>query len=604
MKLVNTIFVLLIVSLASAQTLQFKAEGPRYVKVGERFQLQYTLNASVDEFEPPSFGDFDFIDGPMRGSSSNISIINGKTTRSQNYTFTYILGAKTAGNFKIGPAKAVYKKNNVSSNSVNIEVVGNSNANQGQQSGTESAKQGAPSVQGAGDQIFVRLVTDKKTCYVGESITAWVKIYTKVSLSDIDRNYKGPVFSGFYKQDIDIPPITNLEREKVGNDIYYSGTLQKVVLFPQKSGDIRIEPFDLTVYVQKQVKRRSRSPLDDFFGSSYTTEAVKLKSKPVTIKAKALPGNKPNGFSGAVGKFTLSGSLNSNKVKTNDAVSFKLSIKGTGNIKLVEQLNYNLPSTMQVYDPVIKSNIDKSGKRGSKTFEITAIPRHPGTIEIDPFSFVYFDPSAKKYKTLKTQAFKLEVERGESDSNSVVISNLSKEQVELLASDIRYIKPVEKLSKKGDYLIDKLMYKLSYLLISMLFIALLVFNREQIKRNANVIKTKNKKASKQAMKRLKRSKELLGQNKLDLFYEELSKALWGYISDKLNIPQSSLSTDSAKEALNSHEISNELVDELFNTISHAEFARYAPGAADKDPNQVYDNALHLLMGIENSFKQV
>lgn len=580
-----------------AQDIEFKAIGPKYVKVGEQFQLQFSVNKSIDDFTPPGFSDFDFLGGPMQGSSSHTSVINGKIVRNLSYTFTYYLRAKAPGEFTIEPASAKYKNTTVESNEVKIEVVG-SGANAGTKASTNDKSPGTTN--GGANELFVRVVTDKKSAYVGEAITAWIKIYTKVALTDIDRNYKRPVFSGFYKQNVEIPPLTNLEREKVGDDIYHSGVLEKLVLFPQRSGKVIVEPFELTAYKQKQV-RQSRSVFDDFFGPSYTSEPVKLESKALSINVKPLPENKPEGFTGAVGQFSIKGSLNSNRVKTNDAVSFKITLSGKGNIKLIENIDYALPSTMQVYDPVIKSNIDGSGKAGSKIFEITAIPRHAGKIDIKPFKLVYFDPQAKVYKTIRTQPFSLEVERGAGDTSSVVISNLSKEDVELLGSDIRYIKLSTNLKPVGSYIINNKLYRLVYVLFVLIFIVIVLLKREQIKRNANQTRVKHKKASKIAKKRFTYSKKLLRENKLDLFYEEISRTLWGYISDKLNIPQSTLSTDNAREALKEHDIDEELITELFDAISNCEYARYAPGAASNNPNMVYADTINLLMKIEQKF---
>lgn len=581
-----------------AQDVEFTASAPRYVKVGEQFQLQYQVNKSIDDFIPSDFSEFDFLGGPMRGSSSHTTVINGKVVRNQSYTFTYYLRAKAPGEFTISPARATVKGAEVKSNEVVIEVVGAKQAGGTSQTGNGAGEK-SPAVTG-GEETFIRIVPEKRTAYVGEGITTWIKLYTKVSLSDIDRNYKQPVFSGFYKQDVEIPQLTNLEREKLGDEIYYAGLLQKVVLFPQKSGDIVIEPFELTAYKQKQV-RQSRSPLDDFFGPTYTPVPIQLKSKPVTINVKPLPANQPEGFTGAVGQYTLNGTLNATKVKTNDAVSFKVTLSGKGNIKLIESIDYDLPSTMQVYDPVIKTKLDKSGKSGSKIFEITAIPRHAGTIQIKPFKLVYFDPSTGTYKTIKTQPFTLEVERGAGDTSSVIISNLSKEDVELLGSDIRYIKLNTDITLKGDYLVEKTFYRLIYLIVILLLVTILVLNREKVKRNANVVEVKHRKASKIAKKRFKTSKDLLKAGKLDMFYEEISKALWGYISDKLSIAQSSLSADNAKAALLEKNIDRELIEELFTAISNCEYARYAPGTSQRNPQEVYDDSVDLLMKIEQNF---
>lgn len=580
-----------------AQELEFKATAPKYVRVGEQFQIQFSMNKNVDDFAPPSFEGFDFIGGPMQSTSSSSSYENGKWVHNSTISFIYYLRAKQSGTFTIGPATATYKRNDVESNSVTLEVVGSSQQQSSAQTSTSGQQnQSSPSTtETAGDDIFLSLVLDKKNAYVGEQITAYIKIYTKVSLSSIDRqSYKGPEFSGFFKQDVEIPPLTNLTQEKVGNDIYYSGVLQKIIIYPQKAGKISISPFDLTVYMQKQV-RQSRSILDDFFGQSYTNVPVKLSSKPVTVNVKSLPLPQPAGFTGAVGQFSLAGSLNTSKVRTNDAISFRVSLSGKGNIKLVENLNSELPASLEVYDPIVKVNIDNSGYSGTKVFEITAIPRHAGTFEIKPFSLIYFDPNTENYKTIQTQSFTLEVERGNSDSSAVIVSNMSKEDVELLGSDIRFIKTTTKLSKSDNYLIDSILYYIVFVVCILILIAVFIVKREQIKRNADITSSKHRKASKLANRRFKVARSALKLNEFDKFYEELSKALWGYLSDKLRIPVSSLSTSSAKDALLSKNVNSETIDNYLGIISHCEFARYAKGASDKLPSEIYDDAVKVLL---------
>jgi hypothetical protein len=589
------ILLFIITTVVHAQDVSFTASAPKYVKVGEQFQLQYNVNARVDEFTPPSFDDFDFLGGPMQGTSSNMTIINGKTTRSTQYTLTYYLRANKSGKFTLEPAEAKYKKQLIKSNSIHIEVVGSSSTPSKPSKGSGT---GTPAVSGSSNKdLFVSLILSKSSAYVGEQIVAWVKVYTKVQISDIDlRSFKGPEFNGFFVQDVKVPPLRNLEREKVGDDLYYSGLIKEYILTPQRSGKLSIAPFDLTVFQQKQVKR-SKSVFDDFFGPSYSSVPVKLTSKGKSLQIKALPQNRPAGFSGAVGKYNIKGTLNASTVKTNEAVTFKIVLSGTGNIKLIENLLYDL-STLEQYDPVIKTSMNSDGLGGTKTFEFTAIPRYSGTYEIKPFKLIYFDPSAGEYKTIQTQPFVLVAEKNAGDTNSVMVSNLSKKDVELLGSDIRYIKTRAKLKVASVYYIDNITYYLYFIFSIVLFIAIIVIKRKQIKDNADVAKTKNRKANKMAQRRLKDAKNYLQQKKNDQFYEELSRALWGYISDKLNIPVSQLSAENARLSLTKKGISQELVDELLQLINQCEYTRYAPGGNMEQPEEMYATGVKLILRID------
>jgi len=583
----------------NAQDISFTASAPKYVKVGEQFQLQFSVNKDVNEFTPPDFTGFDYLGGPMQSVSSSQRYENGKFTKSVNYTYVYVLSAQNPGKYTIKPATVKYKRDEYKSNAVEIEVVGQGGQTTVKSSGTTKNNNKTPAAaNNSGEEIFVRLVLDKKSAYVGEQITGWVKIFTKINISNLGNGYTGPDFQGFFKEEIEVPPLRNLEREKVGNEIYHSGVIQKFILYPQKSGKLVINPFDLSVQIQQQVRKQARSIFDEFFGSSYTTKKLNLKSKPVIVNVKPLPANKPAGFTGAVGNYNLKGSVSESNVKINDAVSFKITLSGTGNIKLIENIDYELPPTLEVYDPIVKQNIDKSGKRGTKTFEITAIPRHSGTIDIKPFKLVYFDPVAKKYRTIQTQSFMLDVEQGEGDSTSVIISNLSKEEVEMLGSDIRYIHTETKLKPASTYLIDKVLFYLLYILILLIFIFIVILNRELIKRRADIAKTKHKKAGKVARKRLLRAHKFVKQNNANEFYDELSKALWGYISDKLNIPISVLSSENARENFEAKGVDSPLINEILEVITSCEFARYAPGKQEKSLKEIYDRAMHLILQIE------
>ncbi|MBN1115887.1 MAG: protein BatD [Bacteroidales bacterium] len=593
-KLISGFILLAIATKLLAQDISFVASAPKYVRVGEQFQIQYTIDKNVDDFTPPDFDGFDYLGGPMQSTSSSTNIINGKVTRSTTFTLIYYLRAKSPGKYTIKPARSSYKKDQVSSNAVDIEVVGTATSQQPQSNTTQQSSGTATST---GDDIFVSLVLDKKTAYVGQQITAWVKVYTKVDLNDIDRrSYKGPEFNGFFKQNIEIPPLRNLEREKVGDEIYYSGVIEKFIISPQRTGKISINPFDLTVLLKKQA-RQPQSIFDDFFGPSYSSVPKKLTSKSVTVNVKPLPENQPAEFSGAVGSYSIKGSINTNKVNVNEAIQFKIVVSGQGNIRLIEKLNYDL-SFFDVFDPVVNSNVDNSGLGGTKVFEITAIPRHAGTFSIDPFSLTYFDINSKSYKTLKTQTFDLIVDKGDADTSSIIITNIAKEDVELLSSDIRYIKTNSKFKPSHNYLIAQFRYYIIYIILLTASSLILIFKRKQIKNNADIVRTRNKKASKVAKKRLKKALSLLKANEKENFFEELSRALWGYFSDKLNIPVSNLSAEKAKASLMNKNIDNQIVDDMLKVISDCEFARYAPGGFDRSLKEVYDEAAKFITIID------
>jgi len=585
--------------LLHAQEISFTAEAPNALHAGEQFQLTYTVNQNVDEFTPPDFGNFQLLGGPSTGSSTSVQIVNGHTSSSSAYTFTYYLQAPAAaGKYSLAPATALYKKNKVQSNGVSIEVVGNSQAasnaapNNAQQNPQESKE-----VSGQGD-IFLRLEVDKKTTFIGEAITASVRLFTKVNISGIDQQqYKGPDFVNFYKQDVAIPQAT-FEREKVGNDIYSVAMLSKAIIFPQKSGEIRIQPFDLVAIVQKQVRRRSQNIFDDFFGTAYEQSRVGLKSLPVTITVKQLPANQPVDFKGAVGKFSISATANPLNIKTNDAVTFKISLTGKGNIKLLEGIKTDFPPTFEVYEPVIKTNIDNSGLSGNKVFEYTAIPRHAGRFDIPPFSLTYFDVNDRIYKSITTQSFEINVGKGANDSGTFVVNNLSKEDVALIGSDIRYIETKSVFSKKSKFFFGTSWFYGIFLLSSFLFILTLIVRNEQIKRSADIVKMRNRKAGKVVTRRLKKARLLMKTGVKEEFYDELGKALWGYLSDKLSIPMAELSKESIIQKFKNSGIDESLTEQFFVLSELSEYARFAPGGMESNMQDIFEKAEKLISKLD------
>ncbi len=606
----NKIIVIILLSInglicSIAQDIKFTASAmPGVLRVGEQFQLVYEINKNVSDLHIPELNDFQLLGGPSTGSSSSIQIINGKTTSSVKYTYTYYLRAVKEGTFIIPEATAKYKKDNYSSNTVKVEVVkAKSTSSQRSPSGVTTVPESAGDTdKPVGEDLFIMLHVDKKNAYIGEQIIAWIKIYSKVDLSQIDPNFKGPDFTGFFQQPIDIPPLRTLERENVNGEIYGTGILRKLVLYPQKAGEITINPFEIDVAYQKQVRSRSKSIFDDFFGPSVQNIPVKLKSKPLKLYIKALPENMPPSFTGAVGNFDLSASINKSQVKTNDAVTLKVVISGKGNVKLIDELNANIPPALETFKPVVRTKQDNP-LSGSQTFEYTLIPRHAGDFRIAPIEFTYFIPSRKSYKTLKSPEFNITVVKGDEDTTAVVISGLSKEDIKLLGSDILFIKNKPfKLIARDNFIFGTTKFYAVYLLSFILFLLLIIFRRERIKRNADIKLVKNRRANKYAKKRLKKASALMKQNKNKEFYDEVLKAMWGYLSDKLNIPIADLSKDSSKEALISTKIDDTIMNRFYEIIDNCEYARYAPGDESTEMKKLYNDAIKIIMKLQQKLR--
>ena len=588
-----------------AQDIKFTAAAmPKVLRVGEQFQLVYELNASASELQIPELDDFQLLGGPSTGSSSSIQIINGKTTHSVKYTYTYYLLATKEGTFTIPPATAKIKRDTYKSNSVQIEVVkGKSVPQQPPAPSREPAvKSEADADMPSDENLFVRLHVDKTSAYIGEQVIAWIKIYSRVNLSQIDPNYKGPDFKGFYQQSIEIPPLRSLERENVNGEIYGTGILRKVVLYPQTTGEIIIEPFNIDVAYQKQVRRRSRSIFDDFFGPTVQNVPVTLTSRKVKINIKPLPPNKPGSFTGAVGSFKLNASINKTEVTTNDAVTLKVNISGKGNIKLIDDLNISFPPSLETFKPVARTFQDNA-LSGSQSFEYTIIPRHAGDYKISPIEFSYFDPLSKSYKTLTTQEFNISVSKGREDTTSVIITGLSKEDVKLLGSDILFIKNQPfKLFKMNRFIIGSVGFYAIYLISILLFVLFIIIRRKRIKRSADAGLVKNRRANKYARKRLRKALRMLKNNNSETFYEEVLKAMWGYLSDKLNIPVADLSKDTTKEALIRNSIDEELLNTFYYIIDNCEYARYSPEHESEEMHKLYNKAIKTIIKLQQKLK--
>lgn len=587
----------------------FTASAPDVVAVGDQFRLSYTVTTqNVRDFRVASIKGFDVLMGPSRSQQTSMQVVNGQASSTSSITFTYILMATKEGDFTIPGATITADGNQMVSNSVHIKVIpadqANASSGNNRQQGGGSASRPSSGTAISNNDLFITATTNKTTVYEQEAFLLTYKIYTLVDLRMFD-NVKLPDFKGFHSQEVELPNDRRWGLEHYKGRNYQTTIYRQFVLFPQQSGKLTIDParFDASIAKPTQVS----DPFEAFFngGSNYVEVKKTLMTSPLTINVKPLPAGKPADFSGGVGEFNITSSINSTNVKTNDAVTVKLVISGTGNLKLVSTPEVKFPEDFEVYDPKVdnKFRLTNAGLSGSKVIEYLAIPRNAGTYKIPAVNFSYFDIQSNSYKTLTAEEYELHVEKGAGNAAQTIANFTNKEDLKVLNEDIRFIKQNEVvLSPKGNFFFDSWTYWMFYLIPGVAFIVFFIIYRKQIAANANVAKMRTKKANKVAVKRMKLTGKLLEENKKDAFYDEVLKALWGYISDKLNIPVSRLSKDNVEEELRNYGVDDALIKEFINTLNNCEFARFAPGDDNQAMDKVYSASLEVISKMENSIK--
>ncbi|MDC7136943.1 BatD family protein [Bacteroides zhangwenhongii] len=602
-KLIIILIVLIAYSTqAFADKVSFTASAPDAVVVGDQFRLSYTVTTQkVKDFRAPSIKGFDVLMGPSRSQQSSTQIVNGNVTSTSSITFTYILMANTAGEYTIGGASIVADGNQMVSNSVKIKVLPQDQNSNGGQGGSSTHSSGTS----VSDQdLFITATASKTNVFEQEAFVLTYKIYTRESNLQLN-NAKLPDFKGFHSQEIEMTTNARWTPEHYRGRNYYTTVYRQFVLFPQQSGKLYIDPAQFQMTIGKPVQ--SDDPFDAFFnGGSNVIEIKKSIATPkIAINVSPLPAGKPADFSGGVGEFTVSSSINSKELKTNDAITIKLVISGTGNLKLISNPEIKFPEDFEVYDPKVDNQVrlTREGLTGNRVIEYLAIPRHAGTYKIPGVSFSYFDIRSKSYKTLKTEEYVVNIEKGAGNADQVIANFTNKEDLKVLGEDIRYIKQNEvTLQPKGSFFYGSMSYWLFYIIPALAFIIFFIIYRKQAAENANVAKVRTKKANKVATKRMKLAGKLLSENKKDAFYDEVLKALWGYISDKLNIPVSRLSKDNIEEKLRNHGVSEVLIKDFLNALNDCEFARFAPGDESQAMDKVYASSIEVISKMENSIK--
>ena len=590
----------------AADKVRFVAEAADVVVSGDQVRLVFTVNSQdIKDFRAPSIKGFDVLMGPSRSQQSSIQIINGKRTSNSSTAFTYILLAGSHGTYTIPAASVEVNGEKVFSNAISIKVLpqdqtsGNS-GNNGGGSASSSRSQAAGSRISTND-LFITATASKTTVHEQEAILLTYKVYTVVNLRQLYG--KMPDLKGFHTQEVELPQQKTFTLEHYKGRNYNTTVWSQYVLFPQQTGKLEIPSITFDGVVAQQTV--SDDPFDAFFnGGGYVEVKKKITTPKVVINVQPLPA-KPAGFSGAVGEFKLASSINATDVKTNDAVTIKLTLSGTGNMKLIGTPEVKFPQDFEIYDPKVTDDykLTNSGLTGTKTFEYLAIPRHAGNFTIPAVEFTYFDLKSNSYKTLKTEAYNLKVAKGQGNADQVISDFTNKESVKMLGKDIRFIKLGDSsLRPKGDFFFGTVGYYLCYLIPLLLFVVFAVIYRQKALENANVAKVKTKKANKVATRRMKLAGKLLAENKKNEFYDEVLKALWGYISDKLSIPVSQLSKDNIEAELTNYGVQEALIAEFIGVLNECEYARYAPGNENEAMDKVYSASVEVISKMENSIK--
>lgn len=602
-KLIILLLLLIPAYWAGADNVQFTMSGPKVVSQGEQFRLSFNLNQEGSDLQLPELSNFDVLMGPSTSQSSSIQIINGRTTQSVSFSYIFILRAKKTGTFTIRPGSIKVDGKVYTSNDLTIQVVKGQAPQSSSGAQQQQQQSSAPDGNISKEDLFVKVDLDKHNVYKGEQVIATVKIYVapNVPISSFD-DVTLPSYAGFWTHEIDVPNQISFTREVYHNKIYQVGVLKKTILFPQQTGKIEIDPFQITCLVRQRV-RQSRSFFDDFF-DNYRTVRAKVTSDPVTVNVKDLPAQ-PASFTGGVGNLKFSASLNKDQLKSNEAATLKIILTGSGNLKLIDAPKIDFPKDFEVYDPKTSENLKATdhGLSGSRTYEYLFIPRYAGDFTIPPVKFSYFDPATGKYKYEQSKEFKLHVEKGNEDQNTTVTSAYSKEDVRFIGKDIRYIKQGQyKLRSKESSFYGSLPFYMSYLGSLLLFLIFAIIYRKKLRENANVQLLRTKKANKMARKRLKEAAGFLKQNKDEEFYDSVLKAFWGYLSDKLSIPVADLNRENASTTLGKRLVKPETVEEFIQIVDTCEYARYAPSAVDVTKDELYQKAVGLMGKLDKQIR--
>jgi len=614
MKKIIVLIILLLtnISFTFADDIKFSASASSTtVGTGQQFSVTFSINSSGgSNFKAPTFKGFSVLSGPNQSSSSSTQIINGVISQSVSFSYTYYLQAGNEGTYTIGPAYINISGKTYESNSITIKVIKDNSSTQNKTTPSNNQNQNQQQSTFSDKDIFIRASVSNTSPYIGEQIIVTYKLYTSVGISQYSIN-KTPSNKGLWSEDLTKENERPKQyKEYIDGKQYIVAEIKKVAMFPQESGTLTIEPLEVDVVAQILTQRKRTNTIFDFFddpfGSSVQNVKKSVKSNSSTLKVKLLPTvDKPEEFSGAVGNFTFSSNLSKNEVKANEAINLKISVSGRGNIKLIDKFDITFPTDFETYDPKITDNINKSenGISGTKTFDYLIIPRNQGNFTLKPIKFSYFDLNKGKYVTLTTPEYNIKVDKGDGRASSTTLTSVNKEDIKYIGSDIEHIKTKpSNLKPKGQFFFLSNIYFILLGIPVLLFVAALIFRRKQLKLRGNLALLKNKKATKIARNRLKTAQKFLLNNDRNKFYNEISQAMWGYLSDKFNILLAELSIESVNQSLQNKSVNSEIIKQLIDNLNNCEFARFAPENESVNMKKIYNEAIDIIKKIENELK--
>mgnify|MGYP005830849763 CR=1 FL=1 len=577
--------------------------APSHVAAGENFRVAYTINTSdVEEFRMGGVQDgLEVIAGPYTSSQSSYQMINGHTSSSSSVTITYTLYAAKNGSFTIGASHALVGGKRLSSRPVKIQVSGHAQRTNGAPNmhGQDSYDQ--PRMRSAGSAIsgsdlFIKVSASKKRVHEQEPILLTYKVYTQVDLTQLEG--KMPDLKGFHTQEVPLPQQKTFHSETVNGRPYKCVTWSQYVMYPQMTGRLEIPSITFKGIVVQQ--NRNVDPMEAFFngGSGYVEVKKDIKAPGITLQVDLLP-QRPANFSGGVGKFNISASLDKKEVKAGEPITLRVVVGGIGNLKLLKQPVVNFPKDFDKYDAKVtdKTRLTANGVEGNMVYDFLAVPRNQGSYTIPSVELTYYDTSKNAYKTIKTQPFKVEVEKGDGTSA----------ESEDFASQDKDIHTI-KLGKAEQHKADEMFfgsfgYWISLLMPLIAFVVLLIVFRRRAIENADIVKKRSNRAGKIATKRLRLANKLMLQGKQGEFYDEVMRALWGYMSYKLNMPAEKLNCDNIRETLGRHFVDDATIEKFTTALDECEFERYAPGDAAGNMNRTFESAMTAIMDIENAINE-
>ncbi len=599
---------LLFVSSAAVAQNTFIVDAPRVVEQSEVFRVVFTADGEISNFTKPVFTGLEVLAGPSPSRMSSTQIINGKRTDNIEISYTFIVRPTQSGKAKISGASATIDGKVYTTKEFSIDVVESESAaasGDNSQNGTQTQQQ-SNRQRSVGDisseDVFLRLSFSKTNVVKGEPIVATLKLYTRANIAGFE-DIKFPVFNGFWSQEIETPQNINFVRESVDGKIYSAAVLRKYMLLPQQTGDIVINPSEMICQVQVMLQNSGgRSIFDDFFDQGYQIIRKRISSKATTIHVKPLPAGAPASFGGGVGNFSLDVSLSREDIKAHDAASLVVEITGSGNLNLIESPKVSLPADFEVYASKTDNKFTNGAKgiSGKKSFEFPFIPRSEGRFVMDPIEYAYYDIDKKKYVTLRSDSIVINVGKGETSVATATMQGLTKQTVSNIGEDIRYIKTANAaLMGKGKFVVTSWYFYFIAILMIAVCGAVAVMLHKNAKLRGDVTRVRNKKANKVARMRLKQAQVYMKEDLYSSFYEELHKALLGYISDKLSISFAQMQRDTIVETLEQKGVSEKNIADFMELLDDCEMARYSLSGQQGQMQQHYTKAMETISNLED-----